>query len=457
MKKIAIFGGSFNPPGVHHREIARHLGREFDEVRVVPCGPRPDKDGVEDVEPVHRATLVDLAFRGLPNVRVEHFDLEKSTFTTTHELAKVLGSEGEIWFVIGTDLLGTEEQGSSPIRTQWYRGEELWKSCRFAIVTRAGGNGVAELPPRHAIYDLQLEGSSSEIRERLFKGHCVDELLVPEVRSYIRRHGLYQGRLPRTMTRVSLGKPSVFLEIDEKNDAASALGKRFQGVEDPDAANLIVAIGGDGTMLHAIRKHWRRRLPFFGLNAGHRGFLLNDVEEVLDAEFSYENLILRQLPLLYVQTEKPDGSTESLLAFNDAWVERRTGQSAWVEVRINGAVQLPKVIGDGVLLATAAGSTAYARALGATPLLVDSQALLMVGSNVMEPSSWKSAHLSLDSSVQFRTLDHDKRPIVAYADGIPLGDVLSLEARVSRTAAVELAFTANHDMGKKLAEIQFPR
>ena len=74
----------------------------------------------------------------------------------------------------------------------------------------------------------------------------------------------------------------------------------------------------------------------------------------------------------------------------------------------------------------------------------------------MEPPGFKSALLSLDARVSFRTLDLSKRPIAAFADGVPLGEVVSFEVRVSRIAAVELVFTPGHDMAEKIAQVQFP-
>jgi len=94
--------------------------------------------------------------------------------------------------------------------------------------------------------------------------------------------------------------------------------------------------------------------------------------------------------------------------------------------------------------------------MGASPLLVDTPSLVLVGSNVIEPTGFKSALLSLDARVSVRTLDASKRPIVAFADGVPLGPVVSFEARVSRIAAVELVFIPGHDMAEKIAQIQFP-
>ena len=104
-----------------------------------------------------------------------------------------------------------------------------------------------------------------------------------------------------------------------------------------------------------------------------------------------------------------------------------------------------------------AGSTAYARAMGASPLLADTPAWLLVGSNVLEPAHWKSALLSNDSSVEITNLQCDKRPTTAYVDGVSQGAVRSIRARLSRAAAVELVFLANRDMAEKIAGIQFMR
>ena len=109
-----------------------------------------------------------------------------------------------------------------------------------------------------------------------------------------------------------------------------------------------------------------------------------------------------------------------------------------------------------MLIATAAGSTSYARAMGATPLPLYTAALLLVGSNVLHPPQWRPVVLPVDSRIEVRTHDPVKRPLNAFIDGIPQGVVQALLARVSNMAAVELAFLPNHDPSLKLAKLQFP-
>lgn len=219
-----------------------------------------------------------------------------------------------------------------------------------------------------------------------------------------------------------------------------------------EPAEAIVVVGGDGTMLRAIRQHWRDGLPFFGLNTGHLGFLLNAPTD------TYWDRELRKyrLPLLDVQTTCLRGLHKHEVAFNDCWIERETGQTAWIEVGVNGVVRMEKVVADGMLVATAAGSTSYARAMGASPLPFTAQLLTLAGSNVLLPAFWRPAYLPPDTVIRLRNLDPVKRPLRGFIDGIAQGPVAEMTVKVSDSAAVELLFAPEYDPVAKLAVTQFP-
>src|SRR5205085_7898638 len=140
------------------------------------------------------------------------------------------------------------------------------------------------------------------------------------------------------------------------------------------------------------------------------------------------------MPMLFIEVENADGSRQTDLAFNDAWVERNTSQTAWMEVTVNGQVRIPKLVPAGALVCTAAGSTAYARSMGVAPLLADTPGWILVGSNVMTPSGWKSALLAPETTVTLRSLGGEKRPLEALVGGRPLGPAVAFHARQSRIA-----------------------
>lgn len=452
--QIALYGGSFNPPGIHHRLIAEALSRDFDEVLIVPCGPRPDKPVTNDVEPIFRAAMVDMTFQGMPRVRVDLFDLESPTFTRSHELDRIFSARGDVWHVVGADLIKRGGKSGSFIHREWEQGERLWNEGRFAIITRPGFElDDGDLPPHARLFQIDDDSASSLVRERVFHHQPIEGMVLPRVGRYITSHKLYRGTKPPRSTTITLADPKVMVIADPNNPQAMRLAEKFPSGLEPEDPDLIVVIGGDGTMLRAIREHWRRRIPFYGINAGHIGFLLNDSART---KFDRHTLMVQQLPLLRVETMNAYQEHHESLAFNDAWVERNTGQSAWIQVNVDGHERLPRLVADGALVATAAGSASYARAMGATPLPFDTPAIMLVGSNVLKPAFWKPVVLPMDAVVEFVNLDPAKRPLRAFLDGRPEDDVISMKVSVSNTAAVELAYDPDLNPAEKLARLQFP-
>ncbi|CAN5176185.1 hypothetical protein BH11PLA2_BH11PLA2_07100 [soil metagenome] len=454
MLRVALYVNAFDPPTGHHRWVAEQLSAQFDRVVCVPCGPRSSR--IPDSRAIHRATMSDLNFRGLANVTVDLDDLEYSRFTPPFDLAVKHRLEGEeIWHVVAIEWIRGGAKRESTIHREWSHGLELWNSAGF-VVLRENHEPLdeADLPPKSIVLTHPPYLPSSTVRMLLTQGESVDGQLHPHVATYINRHGLFRDvPLSGTLT-YRPEAPRLQLVVDDYNAKSKELARQLQLQVAPDP-ELIVSLGGDGTMLRAIRKHWRQRLPFFGINAGGLGFLLNGRELI---DFGREDLLLYHLPLLLVSVEFADGSKTESVAFNDAWVERATGQTAWVRVLVNGVERVPRLVADGVLVSTAAGSSSYARAMGATPVPLNTDVLTLVGSNVLKPTFWRPVVLPLDSEIIIETVDAIRRPLTGSIDGVSYPEPVNrMTIRVSRTAAVELAFTPDHDPVAKLGFVQFPK
>ncbi|GET85908.1 ATP-NAD kinase-like protein [Leishmania tarentolae] len=255
--------------------------------------------------------------------------------------------------------------------------------------------------------------------------------------------------------------PRLELHYDRNNLLAREQYEKLRifQCQDGEEPDLIVPIGGDGYMMHCIRKNWRRFIPFYGVNAGHVGYLLND-RSTLEELFS-SPLKLHFTTMLYCQAEKEGDTGERLLlselAFNDAWVERSSGQTALIRILVNGQERIRRLRGDGVLVSTAAGSTAYSQALGASPVPVGAPLIQIVGSNVVSPAQWRPAHLDQEDQVEFEVIDSTKRPCRCYVDSVDVGNVTRLLVRSSRVAGVTLAFSKSCDLQHKLYQMQFPK
>ena len=136
-------------------------------------------------------------------------------------------------------------------------------------------------------------------------------------------------------------------------------------------------------------------------------------------------------------------------------MERTSPQTAWLTVSVDGDVKFREIKSDGVLIATPAGSSAYAHIMGATPMRIGSRGLLLVGNNVIEPWGWKAKPLPADSSVIIRSLDPDKRPVRACIDNEFVENAVEMRVRASRTAAVELTCLPDQDLADKLEQVLF--
>jgi NAD+ kinase len=454
-RRVAIFASTFEPASLFHRAVATSLLSDgFDEVIVCPTGPRPGRGEAEHAATVHRAALTDLTFRDIPGVRVDLTDLDEGRFCQPEDLEHRHRSSGETWHVVGADMVAGGRHGKALIQVAWENGDTLWKRSRFLVVhPPAAAPETAELPPSHRLIPLDGHVPSAEIRARVFAGLPVHELLSSEVAGYVARHRLFASFVPRRFTQLVADRPRLLIVFDERNPRAREIAARYQHLVD-GAPDLVLVIGGDGTMLRAIRRHWRLRVPFMGLNAGHLGFLMN---ERLPRDLHGLELVTYALSMLRVDAEAPDGRTTTGLAYGDVWLERDGGQAAWLRLDVDGQTRVPKVVGDGMLVSTASGSSAYARAMGAVPVPLNSPLLTLAGSNIFHPRFWKPMALTDDSVVAITSLDRSgKRPVRGFLDGQPLGVVQAVTVQRSKVAGAELAFTREFDPSAKLLRSLFP-
>ena len=194
--KIVVDGGSFNPPSLHHCEIADGLRSRFEKVYVVPCGPREDKESANEISLLDRKELAKKAFGQIPGVLVDYWDLKNNYHSPAYlldEVYKERNPSKEVWHVIGGDLIVGGARGESQIQKSWKRGDWVWKNLNFVVIVRPEIDfSIDDLPPNAIILEMDsLFGSGSMIRERIDKDLEVENLLLPEVWEYIKEKELY--------------------------------------------------------------------------------------------------------------------------------------------------------------------------------------------------------------------------------------------------------------------------
>lgn len=190
-ESFAIFGGSFNPPGVHHLKLLEILLKSFSKVILIPCGLRAEKfpstaDFIPD--PIRRR-LIEATFESLAtsNFEIDFRDIESGHFTATIDLYHLYRQRGEPWFVVGADLFSATATHKSEIQRTWKQGNWIWKNLNFACVQRPGfAYDEASLPPKHRNVLAEISGSSSLVRAALRNRTSVIGMVVPEVATILK-------------------------------------------------------------------------------------------------------------------------------------------------------------------------------------------------------------------------------------------------------------------------------
>ncbi|WP_428515207.1 NAD kinase [Roseovarius sp.] len=241
--------------------------------------------------------------------------------------------------------------------------------------------------------------------------------------------------------------------VSVAQSARERLAKRFEHVE-PEDADVIVALGGDGFMLETLHDVQKLGKPVYGMNRGTVGFLMNEYSEsdLLERLNEAEEEVIN--PLFMSATDK-DGQTHEALAINEVSLLRAGPQAAKLRITVDGRLRLEELICDGCLLATPAGSTAYNYSAHGPILPIGSDVLALTAVAAFRPRRWRGALLPMNAQVRFDVLDPGKRPVMADADSSSIPDVLSVEVRSDPTIKHRILFDPGHGLEERLLREQF--
>ena len=214
-------------------------------------------------------------------------------------------------------------------------------------------------------------------------------------------------------------------------------------------SNLIIVIGGDGFMLEILKKFNKYKKPFYGINSGNYGFLMNKFSK----KINYKNLLKARMvsisPLeMFVRTKT--NSLKKSIAINEISVLRQSRQTASLTI-LNGKKQIIKnLISDGVLVSTPAGSTAYNLSVYGPILSIDSNKLSISPISAFRPRRWKGKIVSDKSKVIIKNLNYLKRPISAVADNIEVRNAKIITIKTNKKTKFNLLFDKNRSLQKKI-------
>ncbi len=217
---------------------------------------------------------------------------------------------------------------------------------------------------------------------------------------------------------------------------------------------VLIILGGDGFMLHSMHNYYKKEVPFYGMNCGTIGFLLN--------EYKIDNLLQRiknskQTKIYPLEMKALDvsGNNHEILAFNEVSMLRETRQSTDIKILIDGKERITNLIADGILVSTPAGSSAYNFSVKGPIIPLNSDLLALTPISPFRPRQWRGALLNASHKLEFIINNYEKRPVSCVADYREFRDVKKVEVRQSKNNPAYILFDEHYLLEEKILTEQF--
>ena len=213
--------------------------------------------------------------------------------------------------------------------------------------------------------------------------------------------------------------------------------------------NTVVVAGGDGFMLRVLKKHYKSKKPFYGINCGTIGFLMNKFHQT-NLEKRIKKTKMFSINPLEISVINSNGKQFKTLAVNEISLLRQSRQTAILNLKINNKELIKKLVGDGALVSTPAGSTAYNLSVHGPIISLDSKKLLITPISPFRPRRWKGKVLSDSARVLIKNLDPNKRPVSAVADNYEIRNIKSVKIKSNKKIHFKILFSRSESLIKKI-------
>ena len=242
-------------------------------------------------------------------------------------------------------------------------------------------------------------------------------------------------------------------ENPEAKETLKVLIKRYDQTK-LELSDVIIAIGGDGMLLKALRNSIEKNKPVFGLNKGNVGFLMN--------ELSFDNLENRiqtarkvKMHPLFMSAHKINGNICTELAVNEVSILRQTHQAAHLKITVDKKERLNELVCDGILVSTPIGSTAYNLSARGPIIPLNANILALTPISSFRPRRWRGALLPQRVKIRIEVLNFDTRPVSATADNVEARDIKYIEISTDKTKKLTILHDSDHSLDERIMKEQF--
>ena len=221
-------------------------------------------------------------------------------------------------------------------------------------------------------------------------------------------------------------------------------------------SKVVIVIGGDGFMLKTLKKNKGSSKLFYGINSGNYGFLMNKFSsKKIIKNLSKANMISISPLQMIVKNNK--NQTRKYLAINEVSILRQSRQAASLSINYGSKIIIKKLVSDGVLVSTPAGSTAYNLSVHGPILSLNSKKLSISPISAFRPRRWKGKIISDSSKILIKNLNFKKRPLSAVADNVEVRNAKTISVRTNKKIKFNLLYDKNRSLQKKIKIEQLRR
>ena len=217
-----------------------------------------------------------------------------------------------------------------------------------------------------------------------------------------------------------------------------------------EKSSLIIVVGGDGFMLQTLKKNYRSKKPFYGINSGNYGFLMNKFNKDKTYKKIFKAKKIKISPLT-MSVKTKTGITKKGIAINEVSILRQSRQAASLKINQGKKQIIKELISDGVLVSTPAGSTAYNLSVHGPILSLNSKQLSIAPISAFRPRRWKPRIVNDDSQITIRNLNPAKRPISAVADNFEVRNAKQIIIKINKKIQFNLLYDKNRSLQKKIS------
>tara|TARA_B100001093_G_C26534771_1_gene887600 strand:+ start:45 stop:812 length:768 start_codon:yes stop_codon:yes gene_type:complete len=245
-----------------------------------------------------------------------------------------------------------------------------------------------------------------------------------------------------------MNKPLIISDTNLKSLKIKKLITKILNKEKINRSNVVIVIGGDGFMLQTLKKNKKLKKSFYGVNSGNYGFLMNKFSNKLFTKNLIKAKIVNIFPLEMLVFTK--NNNKKSIAINEVSILRQSRQAANLSIKNNSKNIIKKLVSDGVLVSTPAGSTAYNLSVHGPILSLNSKKISIAPISAFRPRRWTGKIVSDKSKVVITNLNPKKRPVSAVADNVEVRNAKKIIIKVQNKIKFSLLYDKNTSLQKKI-------